>query len=117
VAGSCECGNEPSGSLKIWGIFWFASPPPPPPTLASQGGLCSIEHGIRSKTSTVSWPLVFLFISISLWTTRTFVYPVLLFVRDDSIIRLSDEIFTCFLNEVFHTLKPSGFFIYHQVWH
>jgi hypothetical protein len=21
VAGSCECGNEPSGSLKIWGIF------------------------------------------------------------------------------------------------
>jgi hypothetical protein len=38
VAGSCECGNEPSGFYKTRGISWLADD-----LLASEEGLCSLE--------------------------------------------------------------------------
>jgi hypothetical protein len=38
VAGSCEHGNQPSGSIKRRGISWLAER-----LSASQEGLCSIE--------------------------------------------------------------------------
>jgi hypothetical protein len=37
VAGTCECGNEPSDSVKLRGIAWLADD-----RLASEG-LCSME--------------------------------------------------------------------------
>ena len=38
VADACECGNEPSGSIKMRGISWLAAN-----QLASQEGLCTME--------------------------------------------------------------------------
>jgi hypothetical protein len=38
VAGTCECGNEPSGSIKCGGIAGLSAH-----RLASQEGLCSVE--------------------------------------------------------------------------
>ena len=38
MAGTGECGNEPSGSVKCGGISWLAGN-----QLASQEGLCSME--------------------------------------------------------------------------
>ena len=38
MAGTCECGNEPSGSIKCAGISSLSEN-----RLASEEGLCSIE--------------------------------------------------------------------------
>jgi len=38
MAGTCECGNEPTGSVKVWRISCLAED-----MLASQGGLGSME--------------------------------------------------------------------------
>jgi hypothetical protein len=38
VAGTCECGNETSGSIG-WGVFWVAEN-----RLNTQEGVCSIEQ-------------------------------------------------------------------------
>ena len=38
MEGTCECGNEPSGSIKLLGISGQAEN-----LLASQEGLCSLE--------------------------------------------------------------------------
>jgi hypothetical protein len=41
VAGTCECGNEPSGSYKILRIYWLVEN-----RLASHDGLCSMEYSM-----------------------------------------------------------------------
>ena len=38
VADACECGNEPSGSIKCGEVSWLAAN-----QLASQEGLCTME--------------------------------------------------------------------------
>jgi len=45
VAGTCECGNEPSGSIKQGGISWLAKN-----RLASQDGLSSMEWESKKET-------------------------------------------------------------------
>jgi hypothetical protein len=41
VEGSCEHGDEPSGSLKLLGIFWMAAQ-----LAASQEGLSSVRKQV-----------------------------------------------------------------------
>ena len=44
MAGACECGNEPSVSIKCGELLDLQTT-----WLASQGGLCSMEQGSNYK--------------------------------------------------------------------
>jgi hypothetical protein len=55
MADRCECGNEPSGSLKCGGISWLAEA-----LLRSQAGRCSVEL-ITCKSENVRLPVLYIF--------------------------------------------------------